>query len=392
MQPFSTVALCAPINLLILPNTTFTTPEDAYAFTISAEQEVLPQIQSEVGPEGVLSITATGPIATNQTVQLTVSLPPDALNAILHSGPNAAIYVAPGFNVAALNITTSFGAGELYIQDLVAERLNIVHHGIGDLIAQGRFTDATATSDAISDLYISGVENSVELTLSSTSDAFIGQQPTSTITGTASGLNRVTYTAGACQMTSPFSALTNLALQTCTQQAFLSIPPAQPTWTCGIQIEGNFTCRAATVLALGPGGTAVSQPGTPTITSTAPGGFFFSGQTAQGGSQVQAGQAQPGSASALAGIAGTGSVSSSAVSVSGAGGSTSTTQTTRDGVTQGFTTTSGGQTQNFGTAGGVASNGSPGVLVSYEGPGRETATAASSMCAAPLDAIRMPLM
>lgn len=88
VQPFSTVALCAPINLLILPNTTFTTPEDAYAFTISAEQEVLPQIQSEVGPEGVLSITATGPIATNQTVQLTVSLPPDALNAILHSGPS----------------------------------------------------------------------------------------------------------------------------------------------------------------------------------------------------------------------------------------------------------------------------------------------------------------
>jgi hypothetical protein len=250
-------------------------------------------------------------------------------------------------------------------------------------------------SDAISQLYISGVQNSVQLTLASTSDAFIGQTPTSTITGVASGLNRVTYTAGTCQMTSPFSALSNLALQTCIEQAFLFIPPAQPTWTCGLQIEGNFTCKAATVLSLGPSGTAVSQPNTPTLTSTTPGGFFSSGQTAGGGSQVQAGQAQPGSASALAGVAGTGSVSSSAISQSGAGGSTSTTQTTQNGVTQGFTTNSGGQTQSFGNnaaASGGVGGGNPGVLVSYEGPSGETASAASSTCAAPLDATRMPLM
>jgi glucose/arabinose dehydrogenase len=88
VQPFSTIALCAPINLRILPNTTFSTPEDAYAFIISAEEEILSQIQSEVGPEGVLAITAAGPFTTNQTVQLTVSLPPDALHAIVHSGPS----------------------------------------------------------------------------------------------------------------------------------------------------------------------------------------------------------------------------------------------------------------------------------------------------------------
>ncbi len=398
VQAFSAVALCAPINLRILPNTTSTTPENAYAFTISAEQDVLDKIQADVdAATGVLSITAMGPFSTNQTVQLTASLPHNALNSITHSGPNAAIYVAPGYNVSSLNVTTTFGAGDLYLQDFSAERLNIGHHGIGNLIAQGQFTTVTASSDSIAALYISGVQDAVQLTLSSTSDAFIGQTASSIISGTAAGLNIVTYTAGKCQMTSPFSSLANLALATCTQQAFLSIPPPQPTWTCGIQVQGNFTCRTATVLALGPGGTAVSQPGALTITSTAPGGFFSSGATAQEGSQVQAGQAQPGSASALAGIAGTGSVSSSASSTSGVGGSSSTTQTTQNGVTQGFTTTSGGQpTQRFGnaaTGGGTASanNGSPGVLVSYEGPSGETASAASVPCAAPVDATRMPL-
>lgn len=84
LQPFSTVALCAPINLLIAPNST----ANGYAFTVSAEQGVVPNIKAEVGPSGVLAITASGPFTTNQTVQLTASLPPDALNAILHSGPS----------------------------------------------------------------------------------------------------------------------------------------------------------------------------------------------------------------------------------------------------------------------------------------------------------------
>ena len=88
LKPFSTIALCAPINLRILPNTTATTPDTAYAFTIAAEQDVISKIQAEVGSDGVLNITATGPFSTNQTVQLTASLPPDALNAIEHSGPS----------------------------------------------------------------------------------------------------------------------------------------------------------------------------------------------------------------------------------------------------------------------------------------------------------------
>jgi hypothetical protein len=88
VQPFSAVALCAPINLRILPNTTSTTPENAYAFTVSAEADILSKIQAQVGPDGILSITASGPFTTNQTVQLTASLPPDALNAIVHSGPS----------------------------------------------------------------------------------------------------------------------------------------------------------------------------------------------------------------------------------------------------------------------------------------------------------------
>ena len=238
---------------------------------------------------------------------------------------------------------------------------------------RGQLGSATATSDAISKLYLSGVQTSAELNLASTADAFVEQvmyfifyfikesfflslsisfeclstqtadlrcmragfciffllfttlfsnpfiirslcsmrsytqAPTSSITGTAAGLNRVFYTTGNCQMNSPFSTVPGLALTTCTQQAFLNVPPPQPTWTCGIQMQGNFTCRPGRILSLGPSGSSVSQAGAGTLLSTTPGGFVSQGPTA-GGTQMQAGQAQPGQAAAQSGISGTGEI------------------------------------------------------------------------------------
>ena len=83
LQPFSSVALCAPLNLLIKPD-----PGNNYAFTVAAEQAVLPNVKAVVGPDAVLSVTANGPITTNQPIQLTVSLPANALTAIAHNGPS----------------------------------------------------------------------------------------------------------------------------------------------------------------------------------------------------------------------------------------------------------------------------------------------------------------
>lgn len=39
------------------------------------------------------------------------------------------MYVRGGFNVASLNITTGLGAGELFVDNLTAGKVNISHHG-----------------------------------------------------------------------------------------------------------------------------------------------------------------------------------------------------------------------------------------------------------------------
>lgn len=85
-------------------------------------------INLEVNPDGLLSISLSGPLETNQTIQLTITLPSNALNAINHQGPGAEIYVAPGFQSEDLKVTTAYGAGVLYINKINATNVNILDH------------------------------------------------------------------------------------------------------------------------------------------------------------------------------------------------------------------------------------------------------------------------
>lgn len=84
LEPFSSIFLCAPINLLITPNAT-----GRYAFTVEAEDAVRGSINATVNTQtGQMTIAAYGPFATNQTVKLTASLPAGNLTAISHYGPS----------------------------------------------------------------------------------------------------------------------------------------------------------------------------------------------------------------------------------------------------------------------------------------------------------------
>jgi len=86
-------------------------------------------IDIAVNPDGLLSISISGPFETNQTIELTITLPSQALNAINHQGPGSEVYVAPGFQVQNLKVTTAYGAGRLYINNINATNVNILDHG-----------------------------------------------------------------------------------------------------------------------------------------------------------------------------------------------------------------------------------------------------------------------
>lgn len=285
--------------------------------------------------------------------------------------------------------------GGIQLQAIVLNPPSISNCSLGSVTVTGNLEQVAATSDSLAPLYLSGVQKYADLYLWSTSQAYVEQSPSSMIIGQSRGLNTIFYTLGSCNVTSPLSiAFPGLSLSSCVQQPIVTIPLPSPTWTCGLRVQGNFTCEAgASVLSLSSSGTAISGDGAPTLISNTPGQYYFSGPSpASGinnatGSQMQTGSATPGAANAASSITGSGSVSASSSSSSGPSGSSSTTQTTQNGVSQGFTTSSGGQTQSFGSNPG---NSASGVLVNYGGS-NSTAIGLNVNCEAQLSGVRMPL-
>lgn len=119
LEPFHTVSLCAPLNVLIQPGNA-----REYGAVIDGEEAVVKQISANVSNE-VLAITLGGPINTTMRVQITVMLPPDQLAAVRHNGPGAELTVGSGFTAEAFTAVTGFGAGELYVTGLTATNVSL---------------------------------------------------------------------------------------------------------------------------------------------------------------------------------------------------------------------------------------------------------------------------
>lgn len=248
---------------------------------------------------------------------------------------------------------------------LTADALEVRHGGVGPAVLRGALQTVTAVSSSLAPLYLSGVQRSVRLTLGGTASAVVDQGPGSAITGSASGINTVTYSTGSCSIDTPFSAFPGFGA--CALAAFAAAAPPQPVWTCGLRAEGNFTCGEGTLITQGPGGIASQSVGR------------------QGAAAVQTGTGATGAASSAS------SASSSTTSGQGGGSSfVSTTQSTQGGgggagggPTTTTTVTRNGQTQTF------SGEEAQGTSVASQGGAGETASATSLPCAAPAGATRI---
>jgi hypothetical protein len=376
LRPFTRVALCAPLNLVVAPSRPGDARAYAYSLTVEAERAALDGVRGAVSRDGVLEITAAGPLETARPIKVTAALPPDALAGVSHGGPAADVFLAPGFDVAELALESALGAGALYANGATAARLNVAASGAGDLVARGgAFGAVSAAADGAGALYLSGVRDRVELRLGGVARAVVDQGANSTITGFAAGLNRVAFAAGACDVRSAFFA--SALFPVCQPQAFVAPPAPAPTWSCGVRVNGTFNCRPGVVLSAARAGAALSGAGG-AAAQAPPRGFAF-----QEGGAAQAGRAAPGAASGAARAAGAGPQSASASSVAGPGGATTTTTTTSGGQTRTNTAGSGTLTAD------AAPSAAPGVAKAYGGG--EVATAESVPCAAPPAETRVAL-
>ncbi|KAI3431393.1 hypothetical protein D9Q98_004447 [Chlorella vulgaris] len=376
LQPFIEVDACLPINVLIQPNAS---ADAGYMVTLEAEADALDAFNFTVA-DSVLRLESAGNLTTNRPIKITVSMPSNALQAINHQGTGAEVFVSAGFDVPSFVASTSFGAGRLYVDGMMAQNASLLLAGTGDAILLGSFGTVNATSSGSGGVFIAGANDTVALTLRGVTNAFVQPGlPTTAIIGTAQGINTVQYTDGTCTVASNF-----VFLQVCQAVPFVAIPEPDPVWTCGLELEGTFQCGLQGTAFTSAGGVVSTSGGadsTPVSTTTSsgvsaltPSSFQFAG-AAPGGSgfQQQSGSVTPGGTSASSNIAGTGSVS--ATSIAGPGGAT--TSTTQNGQGTTFQTT--GQQ----TTGGPTSSSSSSAVASSSSTAFGTAAPASTVVAPP---------
>ena len=120
---FNTVSLCAPLNILVQPGSA-----NEYGVVVDGEEAVAEQIWANVS-DGTLAISLAGPINATMRVQITVMLPADQLQAVVHAGPGADLVVASGFTADTFTASSAFGAGELYVTGLAATTVQVDSSG-----------------------------------------------------------------------------------------------------------------------------------------------------------------------------------------------------------------------------------------------------------------------
>ena len=251
LEPFQSIWICAPLNVKIAPsNSSNTTSSNAYESVVEVfdtsmnrSEAVLNAIQTVV-QNGQLYVSTMGDFETNATIQITIRLPSDALMALHHNGPHAGVYVAPGFDVEKMNVTMGHGAAQLFVHNATVGEVNVAMGGIAGAVLMGDFNTVNVVSDAIGTLYVGTVMQQVRVDLSGLSNVVVHQAPGSTINGVASGLGNVVYDNGICDVTSSWAQFSPFPPPVCFKRDVVDLPVPMPYWTCGIKVQGNFTCAA----------------------------------------------------------------------------------------------------------------------------------------------------
>lgn len=114
------------------------------------------------------------------------------------------------------------------------------------MVLDGDVGSVSLATTGITRTYIAGVSGTVTLYLSGISNVYVDPASSgASITGSASGISSVQYSAGTCAVSSGF-ALT----QTCQAVPATVFQIAEPSWSQGLHVSGNFTCAAVAGLEI----------------------------------------------------------------------------------------------------------------------------------------------
>ncbi|KAL3144747.1 hypothetical protein ABBQ38_001868 [Trebouxia sp. C0009 RCD-2024] len=263
VDPFSTIQVCAPVNVLIVPSNSTN-----YTVSGQADPGVLQSLIPVVA-NGTLQLQTSGNFTTNNIVSLQVALPADQLTGLILSSPASQVTLQSGFSSPNFGISAPFSSGNVYALGLDTANLSIANSGTGNVLVNGTIGSAMVSSSGTGSVYLLGVNTSVVVDLAGVSSVYLRNANRNVmIGGSSSGVNSVYYQNGICTIPSPFGFG-----GPCVQQPLVNVPTINPQWSCGLMVTGNFTCAgsaSAGGAAVNPNAAAAASAG-PSLASASGG-------------------------------------------------------------------------------------------------------------------------
>lgn len=230
LEEFSGIRTCLPFNLLIKPS------KGEYSLTVDSDESIESAIKADVSA-GVLELTTKTGFNVSQPIKVWVSLPSDKLENIVKSAA-ADVVVQQGFKVKELDVLVN-GLGQMIIYDIRVDDLVLESTEIGNFVVDGKIKRARVSGVDTSRIYLKGVVNSVEASLSGVSKLYIVSSSRNLlVTGRAKSLSRVYLSKGRCNVRGDFAFRRSCILSKVT------FPTKNPLYSCGLLADGELTCSS----------------------------------------------------------------------------------------------------------------------------------------------------
>lgn len=229
LDAFNSISVCVPINVLVVPSS------DGIS-NILIEADQAHSIRATVSGEQ-LSIENTDSIKTTSPIKVTVSLPAAALQAVKTQSMSD-VYLAPGFVLEHLSLTTGQLGGSIAASQLTAEQLSISTAGVAKVTVEGTFGEVGVDAKGASSVHIGGLQKKATVNLSGIPEvAILAVDAGASIVGTSEG-GKVMYNQGSCSINGSGVGL-------CVRASDLKISAAPLQWTCNAAITGSNMCHSS---------------------------------------------------------------------------------------------------------------------------------------------------
>ncbi|KAL6765261.1 hypothetical protein V8C86DRAFT_1034806 [Haematococcus lacustris] len=261
LPPFYAVRSCVPFTVFIAAPTNASTDGNG-TLVIDADEDVIDNIDVSLS-NGVLALSISDGFETNNSIKCTIT-PGNSigLSHVQNFGIGDLV-VGPGFSASRFTVAST-GVGNAYVFGLTTGTARVISMGSSTVLLNGNVSDGGSLEvGGTSKVYLTGaIGGTLAVNLGGISTTYVQGLPGTAIKGSVEGLAKVLFTAGTCSVQSPFQSILGSPFgDPCTRVQAGGAPSFTPSWSCGLQVEGESQCTS------GAGSTGTFAPVVPTPTA-----------------------------------------------------------------------------------------------------------------------------